>query len=237
MDPHMDPVRVTAISLAIVCANAGSGSVAYFRMKRVDVKSAFSFGLATLPGAVLGALWTQKIPRHAFNLIFGVLLVLASAFLLWKPEPPVEDEGEPDPSHTKREITDAEGHEHIYHFPMALGLVLSAIVGCLSSLLGIGGGIIHVPVLNRNLNFPVHIATATSHVILAVMALVGTITHVWEGSLDGAWVTVAWLALGAIVGAQIGARLSKRLKGSGIIRSLAVALGIVGLRILMIALG
>lgn len=237
LQPKADPVQITAVSLAVVFFNAGSGSIAYLRMKRVDLKSAGWFALATLPGAVIGAYATKWVPRQQFNLIFGVLLLFACAYLLFKPDSGTDPNKEPDPSHTRREIVDAEGTEHVYHFPFGLGMVLSVFVGCASSLLGIGGGIIHVPVLNRSLNFPVHIATATSHVILACMALVGTITHVSEGALNGAWETVAFLSIGAIVGAQIGAALSNKLHGSGIIRSLAIALGVVGVRILMMGLG
>jgi len=85
------------------------------------------------------------------------------------------------------------------------------------------------------LNFPVHIATATSHFILAIMALTGTVVHILTGTFaHGVHRTIA-LAIGVVLGAQIGARLSERLRGNWIIRGLALALGVVGLRILVIA--
>lgn len=236
MTPDADPVHITAISLAVVFLNATSGSVAYLKMGRVDLRSAAWFALATLPGAILGVLGTKNIPRAQFNLVFGVLLVLASAYLLWRPESGRDPGHDPDPKHTRRELTDYAGTEHVWHFPMSVGVFLSVLVGFFSSLLGIGGGIIHVPVLNRSLNFPVHIATATSQVILGFMALVGTITHFAQGNLYGHLDEVFILGAGAVVGAQLGARLSNRLEGSGIIRSLAIALGIVGVRILVMGL-
>ena len=108
-------------------------------------------------------------------------------------------------------------------------------VGYLSSFLGIGGGIIHVPALSYLLNFPVHIATATSHFILAIMALTATVVHIVTGAFHhGAHRTVA-LAIGVVLGAQIGARLSERIQGGWIIKGLAGALGLVGLRILIMA--
>lgn len=230
--PKTDPAQLTAISLAVVFCNATSGSIAYLRMGRVDLKSAMWLALATLPGAVIGALTTKFIPSFQFNIIFGVLLVIVSVYLVFKPEPVKGDRKEPSPRHTKRSITDAEGTQHEYSFSMALALSLSVMVGFVSSLLGIGGGIIHVPILNRTLNFPVHIATATSHAILSVMALAGTIVNFNSGNLNGHLGTAALLGLGAVIGAQVGARLSTRLKGSGIIQALAIALGLVGLRLL-----
>ncbi len=71
--------------------------------------------------------------------------------------------------------------------------LLSIIVGYLSPLLGIGGGIIHVPALANWLQFPVHVATATSHFILAVMATVSVITNIVKGSYnDLLWKLPAW---------------------------------------------
>lgn len=236
LDPKADPVHIAAISLAVVFLNAGSGSIAYLRMGRVDIKSAAWFALATLPGAILGVSWTKLIPRREFNIVFGVLMLLGCIYLLWDPEHRGKSK-EPRPSDTRREITDAEGKEHVYFFQMPVGVALSVVVGCLSSMLGIGGGIIHVPVLNKGLNFPVHIATATSQVVLGFMALVGTITHLVQGNLEGHLPMVGLLGIGAIAGAQIGARLSNLLNSSAILRGLAVVLGLVGTRILYMAFG
>jgi hypothetical protein len=134
-----------------------------------------------------------------------------------------------------RRLTDAHGIEYDYEFKSSLGVTISVIVGYVSSFLGIGGGIIHVPALSYLLNFPVHIATATSHFILAIMALTGTVVHILTGTFaHGVHRTIA-LAIGVVLGAQIGARLSEKVRGNWIIRVLAMALGIVGMRILILA--
>lgn len=82
------------------------------------------------------------------------------------------------------------------------------------------------------LGFPTHVATATSQFILAGMALVGTVTHVVSGNLAGVVHPTLLLATGALVGAQVGAAFSNRVHGTVIIRGLAIALGLVGVRIL-----
>ncbi len=105
-------------------------------------------------------------------------------------------------------------------------------MGYFSSFLGIGGGIIHVPALVWFLHFPVHIATATSHFILAIMALTGTLVHVWAGSLSQG-VAKPWPVRRGAAGSAVGAYLSNRIKAAWIIRSLALALGVVGIRIMV----
>jgi len=86
------------------------------------------------------------------------------------------------------------------------------------------------------LDFPVHIATATSHFILAIMSLTGTIVHIVTGAFTRGVRRTACLAIGVLIGAQFGAAMSNRVKGVWIIRGLAGALGIVGIRILLKAL-
>jgi uncharacterized protein len=188
--PHENTEIITAISLAVVFFNALSGSFAYARMKRVDYKSGIIFSIATIPGAIVGALSTAYVPRRAFDLIFGVIMILAAIFL-WRS---AEEDHSASPSldaarrsdktgslWSERHLIDAEGVHYDYAFDLRLGIVLSIFVGYISSLLGVGGGFIHVPALARLMNFPVHIATATSHFVLAVMALTGTLVHVAQG--------------------------------------------------------
>ena len=74
----------------------------------------------------------------------------------------------------------ADGERLYYNFNPLVGIGISLAVGYLSSFLGIGGGIIHVPALVYLLDFPVHIATATSHFVLAIMALTGTLVHIYD---------------------------------------------------------
>jgi uncharacterized membrane protein YfcA len=129
---------------------------------------------------------------------------------------------------------EAGGKSYTWTFNPAVGLALSFFVGYASSFLGIGGGIIHVPALVYFLHFPVHIATATSHFILAIMASTGTAVHILSGTFSHGVIRTLSLGIGVVLGAPLGAHLSSRLRGGWIIRSLALALGLVGIRILIL---
>lgn len=233
--PDKSPETITSISLAVVFFNALSGSVAYAKMKRIDYKSGIIFAIATIPGSILGAYTTSFIPRNIFNGVFSILLIAASVFLMMKPKNNKIIEGEPAKNHIIRSITDVNGINHMFSYNPVMGVIISSVVGYISSVLGIGGGIIHVPVLVHILNFPVHLATATSHFVLAVMSLTGTLVHISTGSLSKGIIETIALSIGVLFGAQLGARLSTRFHGVWIIRGLAIALGIVGIRILIMA--
>lgn len=226
--PNDPPETITSISLAVVFFNTLSGSVAYARMKRIDYRSGLLYATASVPGAVLGAMVTPYVPRRAFDAAFGVVLVVTAAALIWttafRPQPHL--------GRVVRTLSDAGGTHHGPHEPVT-GIALSLAAGFVSSLLGIGGGIIHVPALIYVLGFPAHVATATSQFILTFMTLAGSLVHVATGAFAEATRRTFALAVGVLVGAQLGAHLSNRIHGVNIIRGLAVAVGFVGIRILL----
>lgn len=233
--PHENPEIIASISLAVVFFNALSGSFAYSRAQRIDYRSGWLFSAATVPGAVIGALSTAYIPRRWFDAVFGLLLIGASAYLLARPEVDKKGKGSFPGRHVTRTLVEADGTRHVYSYNPRLGVGISVLVGYISSLLGVGGGVIHVPVLAHFLNFPVHIATATSHFILAIMAFTGTVVHVLTGTFSHGVRRTTALAIGVLLGAPLGAYLSQRIRGAWIIRGLALALGLIGLRVLIMA--
>jgi len=230
--PQSTPELITAISLIVVFFNASSGTAAYARQRRVDYRSGLIFAACTLPGSVLGVVVAGKVSRPTFDVIMGVALgALAVWLLVGSGDAGEGEEGVGSP----RALTDVQGHTYRYRSRIRLGATLSVAVGFISSFLGIGGGVVHVPLLVGLLGFPTHIATATSHFVLAFMALVATLTHVLAGTFGhGVGLhRAAALSVGVVVGAQLGARLSQRISGQLIQRLLAAGLLGLGVRLIL----
>ena len=226
--PEENPETIASISLAVVFFNALSGSVAYARAKRIDYKSGFIFSVGTVPGSILGALTTPLLTRRIFDLIFGILMIVASAFLLLLPQKREQPGGD------RRSHLEGEWGRPLRYNP-AIGLGVGFLVGYISGLLGIGGGFIEVPAMVYLLNFPVHIATATSQFIQVIIAFTGTATHVIGGAFQRGVRRTISLSIGVVLGAQLGARISGRIRGDWIIRGLAIALAFVGVRLIAMA--
>jgi len=132
-----------------------------------------------------------------------------------------------------RHLTDVKGVKYDYTFSLPLGVGLSFLIGWVSSMLGIGGGALHVPVLVFLLHFPLHVATATSHFTLAIMSLIGSVTHILVGDFAHGLRRTLALGLGVLLGAQLGAQMSQRLRSSTLIRVLAIGLVLFGIRLVI----
>ncbi len=229
--PQESPEVITSISLTVAFFNALSGSLAYGRLRRIDYRSGILFSLASVPGAVIGASITPFLSRGIFQIIFGVLLLIISGYLIVRPV--VSNPSTCAPGHTVRQITDSRNNIFTYSYSRPKGLAIAFGVGLVGGMFGIGGGIIHVPALSQLLCFPVHIATATSHFMVAITTFAAIMVHMVSGTFTEGVLKALVLSAGAVVGAQIGARLSQKVPGTLIIRLLAGGLVLVALRLLI----
>jgi uncharacterized membrane protein YfcA len=220
-----EPATVTSMSLAVVFFNAYAGTLSYVRTRRIDYFAAIIFVLAGLPGAVLGPLLAHEIPRSGFEPLFGLLLLAAGVWLAWRPLGDSLDAVAGPSRHA-----DGTAARNGY-FNTRRGAIGGAYIGLVSSLFGIGGGVIQVPFFVRVLRFPPHVATATSQLVLAVLAQVATLSHLALDAFDEGLNQTMYLAVGVMMGAPFGALISARVRGSIIVRLLALALCLVGLRL------
>ena len=215
---HWTPQNAVATSLVVVFLNAVSGSIAYIKQKKVYYDAAIRFSLATVPGAVIGSYLAEYFTSASFKISFGALLIIVSLLMLFR---------------TKKQESKSKFGEEGYTYNRTLGVLISTLVGFLSSVLGIGGGVIHVPAMVYILGFPTHIATATSHFVLAISTLFGVVTHYFLGNILVK--PALTIGIGAVVGAQIGAHLSLKVKSKSIMVLLSITLFLLGLRLMFTA--
>jgi uncharacterized membrane protein YfcA len=224
------PELITRISLTIVFLNGVVGSIVYGRQKRIDYRTALLLAPTVIPGAIVGALATRGIDRDRFALLFGIFLLL-EAFLLTRLKERIRQRrgrrGE-----VVRELRDSEGSLFRYSYKPLIALTVGFGAGFLSSLFGIGGGIIQVPSFVFLLNFPMHIAVATSQFMLTLTGLAGASTHFGAGDLSEGWRRTGLLAVGVLIGSPVGARLAKRLPSDRLRQMLSLILAVVGLSVI-----
>lgn len=105
------------------------------------------------------------------------------------------------------------------------------LVGILSGLLGVGGGIFLVPIMVTYFNISQHIAQATSMAIVIPTALVSSVIYGFHGNID--MILALNLMIGSIFGASIGARVMKKIPAIRLKQLFAILLIIVGIRMVL----
>jgi uncharacterized membrane protein YfcA len=231
---HFDARSAAGTSMLVVLANSASGTISYWRQRRVDFRTALLFAVAGVPGVWLGAALDQVIPQRLFTGAFALLLlwvawrmITAKAASAELQDEAVRDD-EPRPGlvtplrlgEISRDFVDAQGMRHVYRFNAAAGVAISVAAGIVASAFGLGGGLIYMPAMVTMFGFPVHVATATSQSIIAITSCFGTASHAIYG--DVRWTVGAIVAAGAIVGAQAGARIAKHVAALPLMRLLAL---------------
>jgi len=107
-------------------------------------------------------------------------------------------------------------------------VLLGLIAGALAATLGIGGGVVFVPVLVSVFMFTQHEAQGTSLAVIVPTVLVAAIAHARAGRV--LWRLTAWVGIAGIVGAVGGARLALRLDDAILRRFFAVVLIFIAIR-------
>lgn len=179
------PIVALATPLPVILPTALTGAVTYRRAGELDERAAaWMIGPGVL-ASVCGALLTKVVDTHLLLVITAALLAYQSVSILRGPR-------------------DRRGHSFRATPSMFIGIGLFA--GFVSGLLGIGGGLVIVPLLAGWLGMPLKSALGTS--LLAIVALVipGTITHALLGHID--WTLVVVVTIGAVPGALLGAKVA-----------------------------
>ncbi len=186
---NMPPLFALATPLPVAIPSALSGALTYWRRGLVDKALTLQTLRIAVPMTIAGAMvthWTGGTLLMAATAL--VLLYVAISML--RPLPRTA--------------------EHSVRLSPKRLAVASAIAGFTAGFLAIGGGIVLVPVFVRWLGVPVHRALATSLVCVAAMAIPGTVVHALLGHID--WMAVLVIAIAALPGSVLGARIALRLK-------------------------
>jgi uncharacterized membrane protein YfcA len=197
-----------AISLAAVIATSTSVSAATAGRHLINLRLGVVLEVATAAGGLSGGLLAQLVPARLLQLLF-VTTIGAVALQLFTRlnRRNVLTDGLEDPGVLGGRFHDAEaGCAVVYRVKrLPVGLLASYIAGLLSTMLGIGGGIIKVPVLISWCGVPIRVAAATSAFMIGVTATSGAIIYYGQG------VMVPALAGAAVVGVRLGTMSGLRL--------------------------
>ena len=190
-----------AISLTTVIATSSAVAAARAGNQLMNLRLGMLLEVATVAGGLLGGITAQMVAESTLQRMFGLVAIAVAAVMLQrvnKRNVLLDDQA--DPGRLGSRFYEAEsGGIVTYRIKrVPLALVASFLAGNLSSLLGIGGGIIKVPVLNAWCGMPLRAAAATSALMIGVTATGGAIIYYGRGDLQ------PLAAAPAVLGVQLG---------------------------------
>ncbi len=231
--PDADPAEVTVISLTAVFFNAASASVGYRLWRLQDFRTAAILIALAVPAAAVGALINRVTGRSAFEVVFGVALLLGAVYLIGRSALESRPE-EPSTRGRQRTIVEKTGRIYGYRVNEPLTAAVAPVAGFVAGFFGIGGGIINVPVMMLLIRIPKAVAVATSQLELTAAATAALAIHLTLSSDEPSlWLRAGIAGLGAMIGAQIGVRLAPRVSGRLVLGVIGTGLLIAGARLLI----
>jgi len=227
-------------SLFTIVFTSSSSSVEYVRKRISALKLGAMMIPFTITGAVIGSMTSTLIPENILKAVFGVVLFIASVRMFLKKNRKDKSASHSDISSkvsrskflsVNRIFTDLDGTQFEYTISIPLIALFGFFAGFLSGLLGIGGGIVQVPLLNMVFGLPIHVAIATSLFIIIFTSSFGMATHLFLGNV---LLTIGiFLAIGTVIGGQIGARTSQKIEKGKLRKIFAVVMAITGIRMFL----
>lgn len=209
------PTLAASNSLFAAFSNSVASSVSYARQKRIVYFLGIKLALLSIPGTVLGAYASDVVSPPLFKLLFGAVLVSSGVYIYLR---------------RKMESKERNLSKQIMVFVAGA----SFFGGIISSLFGIGGGTVFVPLMVIAIGLSMKLAAPTSQFILMFTAASGMIVHSLLGHPD--YFEAGMLSIGSFIGGMVGSRLSTRVDERKLRLFVTIILGMTAVKLIIDAL-
>ena len=224
-----NPQAIVGISLVTMVFTGLSSTLAYYKLKRVDIKTGVIFLIGSIPGSIIGSWINNLLDTDEFSLYFGILMLIVFAMMLVDRQKLVKNKQLEINKYTRTFEIDGETYQ--YNVTYVPAFILSFAVGALSGLFGIGGGTISVPAMILFFGIPIQVAIATSMFMIFFISLISATTHIVLGHI--VWAYVLFFVIGSYIGGTVGAKTNKLFKGKTLEWILRIVIVIAALRLIL----
>ena len=235
----LDLRAAVGVSLVAVIVTSSAAAGVYLERNIANLRLGMTLELFTAMGALVGGLVAFLIEERVLAFLFAILLGYVAVSMIRSrtgtadpADAPIEDaDPEAAPAtasespldeldrHRSRILRRLSGDDYAVR-NLGRAIVGSTGAGVLSALLGIGGGIIKVPLMHLAMGVPIRVATATSNLMIGITASASAVIYLLRGEIDP--FIAGPTAIGVFVGASFGSRVAHRIDLK-ILRGLFVA--------------
>jgi uncharacterized membrane protein YfcA len=223
------PLReAVGVSLVAVIMTSSAAAGVYLERHVANLRLGMSLELFTAIGALVGGSIAFLLDERVLEGLFAVLLAYVAFSMIRggrasEDDGPAEPEEAPDPtsdppaSAGPAPVSDAvtaataalDGPDYAVR-NLPLGVVGSLGAGLISALLGVGGGIVKVPLMHLGMGVPLRVATATSNLMIGITAAASAVIYMIHGGIDA--YIAGPTAIGVFLGASVGSRVAHRIE-------------------------
>lgn len=210
----------TSTSLVLNLITSVSAGYVFYKNKMIDYKVSFIFVPGIIVGAFAGGALSKYVNTEILLWLFVIFLILLGGRMIYS----LRDKGR-----TEQKPSYISTNKYV------LTVVFSFIVGIISGLLGVGGGILIVPFMTYVLKYPTKSAAGSSHLIISFSALAGIIGHASSHRIDYFLIVVTGIAV--LFGGYLGARFSLKVNPARIKAGLGFLMWALSVQLLAKLLG
>ena len=228
---HLPIAQAGPIALTAITISAGVGAIIGFQAKVLRYKAATFMALFGLLLSPLGLWLAQKVPNTPLLILFSLVLMYVSIRMLIQVARILSGKSTSNPKAPPCQLDLSIG-KLIWTVPCARALMVAgASAGFLSGLLGVGGGFILVPALNKFTDLPIKSIVATSLGVLAIVSAGGAFISLLSGTLNMA-IAIPF-SIGSLIGLLIGKYLEKKITGPRVQQIFAIFTLVISLGLLV----
>jgi uncharacterized protein len=209
--------EAVGVSLVSVIMTSSVAAGVYLERHVANLQLGMRLELFTAIGALVGGSIAFLIDERLLAILFAGLLVYVAISMLRSPK--VEPDGaevgasEPAPEPASEPAPETAGTEtggpgYVVR-NMRFGIVGATGAGVLSAMLGVGGGVVKVPLMNLAMGVPLRVSTATSNLMVGITAAASAVIYVIHGEVDP--YVAGPTAIGVFIGASLGSRVAHRI--------------------------
>jgi uncharacterized protein len=225
----------SAVGTSLVCVIATTAGAAAHNVRtgRADVRLGLLLAAGSVVGAFTGGFVAGYLPDRLLAGLFALLMLYTAYSLSRGIARGSEDDGpaeEVDPS-----ARDGAGAPAYRERRRGVAVGGSFVAGNVSGLLGVGGGVITVPLVHLVMRAPLHVAAATSNFMIGMTAAAGAFAYLLRGDVEPS--IAGPVVLGVAAGSFIGARLAPRIHAGWLTALFLVVVLYVAFEMAMRAIG
>lgn len=230
------PTEAVAVSLIGIIAGSVGASTVFVDKGLSNVRLGLLLEITTAAGAILGAIVATLLDDKVLMVIFSAIVIYSGIRMILNPEKIVEPAEDSEGKLSFEYRDEAHGDSVRYQVQNVKGgMALCTVAGMISSMTGVGGGAIKVPLMNIYMHVPMKAASATSSYMIGITAFSGAITYFLGGQVLLEY--AAGVAIGAFLGSLIGTALTRRINGKHLRKYFSAVLFVMAFLVLLQAGG